>query len=451
MRLVKSFKSSLTRQVSEAVRMKRWGEEVVLNSKSEFNRCILGRLTIGEEEKSIISSKGEKNHAALSDTDKEGVEEDETEKSTKLWERKKTDQKRIQEVKSMIDLERGISRTPQRKRESNEEEQSCKKRGRKLKYELLSDTWGEEESMNKDDQAKSKDDLWVKKYKEGVVLDRPGASGEVNSPPIPVQKEDDQKTSLTNKEEVPDTPQEGLRKEEAQPEACNSPSRGKNDITENLLSRMNRQTSLDSFITSVRGKILTDTQTVKTSGRPETPRQESKKDVRKKESGRKRKTETPSSGNLLKYMKVKTNVSKDNGADIDNGGGRVVTPIPVSTSRQGIDIGVSQECEDVEKSGEPCDTNSVKTTFTAVECGTKDGDETVDNGTDDVTCVLGGGRCVTHKMKLVRSVTKKKMSCVNKLGQIAWKYRDVTSMKCPSRVIMNGSKAKTCNSDVKGK
>ena len=62
-RLVKGFKSSLTRQVSEAMRMKRWGEGVVLNSKS---KCILGRLTLGEEEKSIISSiKGGKTSAAL--------------------------------------------------------------------------------------------------------------------------------------------------------------------------------------------------------------------------------------------------------------------------------------------------------------------------------------------------------------------------------------------------
>ena len=66
MRLVKTFKSALTRQVSEAVRMKRWGEDVVLNSKSEFNRCILGRLTLGEEEKSIISSiKEGKNHVSF--------------------------------------------------------------------------------------------------------------------------------------------------------------------------------------------------------------------------------------------------------------------------------------------------------------------------------------------------------------------------------------------------
>ena len=39
----------LTRQLAEAVRIQRWGERVVLNSKSEYKRCKIGRLTIGEE------------------------------------------------------------------------------------------------------------------------------------------------------------------------------------------------------------------------------------------------------------------------------------------------------------------------------------------------------------------------------------------------------------------
>ena len=45
------FDSALARQVGEAVRIAEWGEEVVLNSKSEFNRCQLGRLTTGDEKK----------------------------------------------------------------------------------------------------------------------------------------------------------------------------------------------------------------------------------------------------------------------------------------------------------------------------------------------------------------------------------------------------------------
>ena len=49
MRVVGVYRSALTRQVAEAVRIRRWGEGVVLNSKSEFNRCQLGRLTLEED------------------------------------------------------------------------------------------------------------------------------------------------------------------------------------------------------------------------------------------------------------------------------------------------------------------------------------------------------------------------------------------------------------------
>ena len=205
----------------------------------------------------------------------------------------------------------------------------------------------------------------------------------------------------------------------------------------------------------MRGKILTDTHTVKNSGRSKTPHQGSKEVVRKKESGRKRKVETPSSGSLLKYMKVKNNVNKNNGADIDNGGGgRVVTPIPVSTSIQGINNGVSQECKVEGNSEKSCAINSVKQTFTAAECGTDLNirkENIFDADTDSVACVFGGGRCVTHNIKLVRSVTKKKMSVVDKLGQIAWRYRDVTCMRCPNKATKKGLKAETINSDVRGK
>ena len=89
--------------------MTKWGEDVVLNSKSEFNRCILGRLTLGEEEKSIISSiKEGKNHVSFEEevsTKEVTVEDDQLEKSIRNWERTKTTQKRIQEVKNTIDLD----------------------------------------------------------------------------------------------------------------------------------------------------------------------------------------------------------------------------------------------------------------------------------------------------------------------------------------------------------
>ena len=43
--------TALGRQIAEAVRIYKWGEDIILNSKAEFNRCRIGRLTIGEDNK----------------------------------------------------------------------------------------------------------------------------------------------------------------------------------------------------------------------------------------------------------------------------------------------------------------------------------------------------------------------------------------------------------------
>ena len=49
LRPVMFHQTPLARQISEAVRIEKWGEDLILNSKAEFNRCKIGRLTIGEE------------------------------------------------------------------------------------------------------------------------------------------------------------------------------------------------------------------------------------------------------------------------------------------------------------------------------------------------------------------------------------------------------------------
>ena len=49
LRPVNFHRSSLGRQIAEAVRIERWGEDLILNSKAEFNRSKITRLTLGEE------------------------------------------------------------------------------------------------------------------------------------------------------------------------------------------------------------------------------------------------------------------------------------------------------------------------------------------------------------------------------------------------------------------
>ena len=52
MRAVSYHKTALSRQTAEAVRIRRrGGEGAILNSRGEFNRCFIPRLTIMEEDK----------------------------------------------------------------------------------------------------------------------------------------------------------------------------------------------------------------------------------------------------------------------------------------------------------------------------------------------------------------------------------------------------------------
>ena len=51
LRPVKYYKTALGRQVGEAVRIRRRGEEKLLNSKAEFNRCKITRLSLPQKEK----------------------------------------------------------------------------------------------------------------------------------------------------------------------------------------------------------------------------------------------------------------------------------------------------------------------------------------------------------------------------------------------------------------
>ena len=142
LRPVRFLRTALTRQVYEAVMIQRMGEEVVLNSKGEYNRCTIGRLTLGEEDKSDKMSELR--------TRNEEEELNDREDNVTLWEQERTNIRRVQEIGQQIDLERGIAKSPARKRtgEYNTTTPSSGKRlkGRtKLKYPLLGLEWGLED------------------------------------------------------------------------------------------------------------------------------------------------------------------------------------------------------------------------------------------------------------------------------------------------------------------
>ena len=86
MRTVRFYRSALSRQVGEAVRiMLRGGAGSILNSKSEFDRCKIPRLILEEQDEEEIR-KAENQEL---ERDREALEE-----QARLWGEQKTNERR---------------------------------------------------------------------------------------------------------------------------------------------------------------------------------------------------------------------------------------------------------------------------------------------------------------------------------------------------------------------
>ena len=97
-------KTALTRQIAEAVWIQRWGEDIVLNSKAEFNRCTISRLTIGEEDRPSKTNKDPQGPG------EEVGEEVEGEQEIQEWVVERTTTRRAQEIIETDSLRRGVCR-----------------------------------------------------------------------------------------------------------------------------------------------------------------------------------------------------------------------------------------------------------------------------------------------------------------------------------------------------
>ena len=118
------YRTALSRQISEAVQIKRrGGEESLLNSKAEYNRSSIARLTLPRAEpgKKEACKEGETSQ-------KEAEEGEETLVAAYRKERKET------WLKSL--------KTPT-KRKGETQEANKEARGRKLKYRRIEEGWGE--------------------------------------------------------------------------------------------------------------------------------------------------------------------------------------------------------------------------------------------------------------------------------------------------------------------
>ena len=105
LRAIGYMRTALSRQIAEAVRIQHWGEDIVLNSKTEFNRCRIGRLTLGENNEKPSREQQVTETEEL--IDKLGTQE---------WERTKTHTRRVAEIQGEFNIERGLAKSPPTKR-----------------------------------------------------------------------------------------------------------------------------------------------------------------------------------------------------------------------------------------------------------------------------------------------------------------------------------------------
>ena len=127
---VKWFRSALSRQLAEAVRIRRrGGEGAILNSRSEYNRCHISRLRLGEPI--------DEGAAAKEEEEEERRVNEESEELLQNWETDRVDEKAARARRllgsrsSKVDKRKGAGSRPGR-------------RTKKLKYEQLIG-WGEEQ------------------------------------------------------------------------------------------------------------------------------------------------------------------------------------------------------------------------------------------------------------------------------------------------------------------
>ena len=175
LRPVTFHKSALTRQVAEAVRIRRrGGEGSILNSRSEFNRCHIPRLQLEEQEPEdeIIRREQEERDRITR----------ELEDNLTTWRMEKTTTKAREAKKA-----REGRRTTKCKRE--QEQQNDRGANKRRKYQLMSENWGEATGASMEPEKLPNEgepqELAGLQVKEG---DSPGVSKEPGTPgyPFPV-------------------------------------------------------------------------------------------------------------------------------------------------------------------------------------------------------------------------------------------------------------------------
>ena len=133
MRVVSFHKTALSRQVAEAVRIRRrGGEGAILNSKAEFNRCHIPRLQLEEEEPEGANMESEQELVSR-------IEEHNS-RIINNWERIRTQEKAREQRQNLV-----TSKGAKNDREQGEMENmegSSKRRRRRLDHPIIGEEWG---------------------------------------------------------------------------------------------------------------------------------------------------------------------------------------------------------------------------------------------------------------------------------------------------------------------
>lgn len=300
--------------------------------------------------------------------------------------------------------------------------------------------------MTEINQVQTKDDLDEEQKQEDITTKAPvmqpgqdSLVGEKLDTTTLEEEEPDQAPPLEDRE-VPDTRSKGgVEEEGTYSTAPYSPSRDTGCKREDGPKKVERQSTLERFIVSAGMKIQTDIHTKNAVVKQRSGVSGSRKTGVRKDKDKKRKQEMPPSDKISHYFKRRRKIEDRNG----DGHQIQVTSCVYSqedrTQEDKDNLTLSEE--DKNPTASPGEENIVKTTF-PIGGGVKKNNKSMN---DDIKCVFGGGRCISHKLKLTRTVKSKKYSCVSLNGGIEWKTRDVTCVECPSKAKKTRNSADTEN------
>ena len=141
MRVVQHCRTPLSRQIGEAVRIRRrGGAGCILNSKAEYDRCRIPRLIVEEQDVEQLEKDEEQELAQKISS----IEEQTADWGSRLYKKRELEDKAMRSKVTKI-----VERKASDKREQEEAPEGAeRKKRRKLKYSLEQDNWGELSEQN---------------------------------------------------------------------------------------------------------------------------------------------------------------------------------------------------------------------------------------------------------------------------------------------------------------